>query len=350
MYAIRFFNEIVAREEVLSRATHKICRNIIQGLDEVTLIDLRCQANLDWYLCEQVHLRLEQYSSPISSPPLRYNKSWRGYLKDIQQRKLGQVSWARKQLQEMFPFLEWKAQCEVLSYFLTGTAKRSRVWALKTLTANWSLLVGRGLRLQDKWLTIVLDLWDKYQEKEAALCIVSHACEDCVLKMEQELSKSIGYQRVALRLGANPNYEVNHSALPHLSWLYVMAKLKRRVETAVCRTILFEVLMEAWTNEQCPPMLGKHGFSFALDSQVGLALWCLGELKQPDLIMSFFISDIKLQDHLLQSLKGELSPAEYWGVMCKEAPKYFPLSSSWRGQEQMDAFYDRSTISQSLIK
>ena len=50
MDVIQFFNDVADSEEALSRITHKLCRNIIQGLDEATLRELRSRANLDWYL------------------------------------------------------------------------------------------------------------------------------------------------------------------------------------------------------------------------------------------------------------------------------------------------------------
>ena len=50
-------------------------------------------------------------------------------------------------------------------------------------------------------MAMVLDLWEKYKERDVALFIIRHADEACVLRLDQELAKVVGYQRVALRLG-----------------------------------------------------------------------------------------------------------------------------------------------------
>ena len=114
MDVIQFFNDVADSEEVMSRITHKLCRNIIQGLDEATLWELRSRASLDWYLRKLVDARLEK-QGPSDATPIQYNKSWRAYLKDIQQRKLGRISLARKKLREAFPHIEWQAQCKIPS-------------------------------------------------------------------------------------------------------------------------------------------------------------------------------------------------------------------------------------------
>ena len=122
MDVIQFFNDVADSEEAMSRITHKLCRNIIQGLDEATLRELRSRANLDWYLRKLVDARLEK-QGPSDATPIQYNKSWRAYLKDIQQRKLGRISLARKKLREAFPHIEWQAQCKILSFFLQDTER-----------------------------------------------------------------------------------------------------------------------------------------------------------------------------------------------------------------------------------
>ncbi|MDO4691296.1 MAG: hypothetical protein Q4A64_00320 [Porphyromonadaceae bacterium] len=234
---------------------------------------------------------------------------------------------------------------------MTEPSKGSRVWALNTLADHWYLFEGRGMQFKEAWLAKVLGLWDQYKEKEVALFIVNYANEDCVLKMEQDLSKIIGYQKVALRLGGNPNYEINQSALSSLEWLYVMAKLRRPIDVAVCEAILNTMLVDAIKNESLPSSLDGHEFSFALDNQVGLALWCLGELKQPELIMRFFRCDRELQEHLAPWLDRGLSQEEYWRLMCREAPKYFPLPLlRERKREELKALIDCYPILQSLIE
>lgn len=336
MNVVQFFNEITLGEDKLSKVTHKICRNIIQGVDEETLRELREQVILDWYLSKLVNERLER-QTPITRNSIHYNKSWREYLRDIQQRRVGCISLARKKLQSMFPYMEWQVQCKLLSFFLLEPTKGSRIWALNTLSSHWTLLIGPSQQLRKRWLRMVLHLWEQYKEREIALFIVKHADEESVLKLEQPLSEAIGYQKVALRLGLNPNYEVNQSALSHLEWFYVMAKLKHKVDPAVCEMIFAEILSKAVVRKKCPIISDDCIFSFALDDQVGLALWCLGELKQPGIIINFFYCDRKLQDYLTRSLNIDISQEEYWHLMCKEAPKYFSLPSLHiHKQEQLD--------------
>ena len=75
MDVIQFFNDVADSEEAMSRITHKLCRNIIQGLDEATLRELRSRASLDWYLRKLVDARLEK-QGPSDATPIQYNKSW----------------------------------------------------------------------------------------------------------------------------------------------------------------------------------------------------------------------------------------------------------------------------------
>lgn len=147
MDVIQFFNDVADSEEAMSRITHKLCRNIIQGLDEATLRELRSRASLDWYLRKLVDARLEK-QGPSDATPIQYNKSWRAYLKDIQQRKLGRISLARKKLREAFPHIEWQAQCKILSCFLQDSSKDARTWALQTLMYQWEMFAGRAERLR----------------------------------------------------------------------------------------------------------------------------------------------------------------------------------------------------------
>ena len=74
MDVIQFFNDVADSEEALSRITHKLCRNIIQGLDEATLRELCSRANLDWYLRKLVGARLDK-DLPM---PHRSNTTSRG--------------------------------------------------------------------------------------------------------------------------------------------------------------------------------------------------------------------------------------------------------------------------------
>ena len=350
MDVIQFFNNVADSEEALSRITHKLCRNIIQGLDEATLRELRSQADLDWYLLKVVDARLEK-QVPADATQIQYNKSWRAYLKDIQQRKLGRITLARKKLREVFPHVEWQAQCKILSFFLLDSSKGARTWALQTLMFQWEMFAGRGGRLQSQWVAMVLDLWEKYKEREVALFIIRHADEACVLRLEQELAKVVGYQRVALRLGANPHYEVDTSRLSPLEWLYVMAKLQRPVSREACEAVLAEVLMEAIACSSCPPMREVDTFSFALDDGVSLALWCLGELRYPDLIMDFATCDRKLQEDLAYVRNPWMSSEGYWERMCRVAPSYFPLPRIREYKlERLEEFLKRYPIFRDLVE
>lgn len=350
MDVIQFFNDVADSEEALSRITHKLCRNIIQGLDETTLRELRSQANLDWYLRKLVGARLEK-QGPSDATPIQYNKSWRAYLKDIQQRKLGRITLARKKLREAFPHIEWQAQCKILSFFLQDSSKDARTWALQTLMYQWEMFAGRAERLRSQWVAMVLGLWEKHKERDVALFIIRHADEACVLRLDQELAKVVGYQRVALRLGANPHYELDISRLSTLEWLYAMAKLQRPVCREACEAALAEMLMETIARNSCPPMRQIDTFSFALDDQVSLALWCLGELKHPDLIMDFAFCDRRLQTDLSYLRNLSISPEKYWEVMCRAAPSYFSLPRIREYKlERFEEFLKRYPIFRDLVE
>lgn len=292
-------------------------------MDEATLQKLLNEVNLDWYLYQLIECQLNKPSQE-NHVSAQYNKSWREYLKDIQERKIGRISTARNMLQKLFPLVEWKAQCMILSFFLKDSTKTDRLWALSSLHTYWPLFAGRGKRFCNQWLAFVLDLWDKYQEKEAALFIVKYADYNIVLRIETSLAKVIGYQKVALRLGMNPNYEVNKSLLSDLDWLYVMAKLKRAIDKTTCEVIFNEVLMKTLLDKETPFFREDEVFSFALDNHVGLALWCLGELGHPELIVDFYFCDKKLQEHLAGQHRC-LSKEKYWSEMCEKAPLFFPL-------------------------
>ena len=258
---------------------------------------------------------------------------------------------ARKKLREAFPHIEWQAQCKILSFFLQDSSKDARTWALQTLMYQWVMFAGRGERLRSQWVAMVLDLWEKYKERDVALFIIRHADEACVLRLDQELAKVVGYQRVALRLGANPHYELDTSRLSTLEWLYAMAKLQRPVCREACETALAEMLMETIASNSCPTMREVDTFSFALDDQVSLALWCLGELKHPDLIMDFAFCDRRLQTDLSYLRNLSISPEKYWVVMCRAAPLYFSLPRIREYKlERFEEFLKRYPIFRDLVE
>lgn len=323
MDIIKFFNDVFKNEKKLSRTTHKLCRNIIQGLDDDSLKKIKFRARLDWYLLEIINNRLYKKDEEIVSS-INYNKSWKEYLVDIKDRKLGHIRSAREKLQNVFPHIEWKAQVEILSFFLLNSTKGDRIWALNSLMENWHLFVGKGSKISKRFLDIVFDLWNKHQDKESALFIIKYAEEESISRMEESLSEVIGYQKVAIRLGTNPNYNVNKNLLSDIEWLYVMAKLKRLVDKATCELILNNLLIDSIINNSLPVMQDNDIFSFALDDNVSLALWCLGELGHYDLIIKFYNFDRNIQKHLIKSIPTDFPPEQYWSIMCIEASKYFP--------------------------
>jgi hypothetical protein len=48
---------------------------------------------------------------------------------------------------------------------------------------------------------MVLDLWEKYKERDVALFIIHHADEACVLRLDQELAKVVGYPAGGIEVG-----------------------------------------------------------------------------------------------------------------------------------------------------
>lgn len=322
MNIIKFFKDVIGNnnEETLSRAAHKIFKSIIDTLNVDQLHELQNNVELDWYLDNLVFLKLE--GSYCKSEKKEQNKSWHKYLSEMQDRKSGHVTASREKLRRLFPHLEWRVQRKILLYFLKDATKSDRIWALRTIQSDWSLIGDCKKSEVIMWLTEIQHQWLLHHEKEAAIILIKHEQHKFVAEFEKELSDAIGYQKVALRLGENADYIVDRSRMTDLEWLYVMTKLKRTVEKQTCEVILTEVLLDAIHKNECPYSRENEELSFVLDSNIGLAIWCIGRLKYTDLIMDFYKHDLEL----CNSLKGHYeTPDEEWTLMCKQAKYFFPL-------------------------
>lgn len=326
MDLMEFFEKIMADAGGvdLSRTTRAFCRNIIKSLDYNSLISLRNIVKYDWYLENCLEERIREYTSVVERKKIQYNKTWRAYLNDMRLHRSGKVVFAREQLRKLFYFLEWRAQCQLLEFFLRESTKCDRIWALKAIRKIWPLIEGKGKKAKERWIAVVFDLWEIYQEEEAALVLLDYAEENCILEQQSRLVEQLGYQKVALRLGKNPEYEVDRTQVSDLEWLYIMVKLQRHVDRVTCELVFSEVLMEVIVKNESLVYKVDKELSFIMDRRVGLAVWCLGQLKYPELIMEFYKWDKALQDSLAPHYRTSCGK-DCWSMMCREAHRFFPF-------------------------
>ena len=114
-----------------------------------------------------------------------------------------------------------------------------------------------------------------------------------------------------------------------LESLYVMAKLKRTLDKQTLDLIIAEVLLKLSSHEDCPFDLEHKPASIFSDGDVGLALWCLGQLGEAEYIHELYNRDTILQSSLRIQCEGN-SKEFVWHTMRQNIPGHFPILSCYR--------------------
>ncbi len=334
MKLVDFVGKILTENGQLTREDHVVCRALINCMSENETEDLLDDYELDWHLSSFIEKKNQMEFQPKLFP-IEHNKDWQIYFKILKLRSIGKVEIARKHLHDIFPYLQWNSQRQLLRYSLLSTYKVDRIWALEQLFDDWSLIADSSKEEFTCWTNDIEAVWNKYQDKESAYLLLKYMPYEWAEKYEQELSDVVGYKQVALRLGTNVDYDIERYKISDIDYLYVMAKLMRPISKKMAEMILSETLLQVINESFCPINCTSAKVSLLSDKNISLVIWCLGRLNHPDIIMDFYENNKQLQ----LSMKGMLPKSDsfndlqsYWVLLCSKAKYQFPLIRGYNKQ------------------
>lgn len=325
MNLIEYIASMLDDHQPLTKEDHAICRALINSMNDEDAEKMMLSAPLDWYTRNYLQSRSDGMEN--SPQPLRY-KNWKFYYRNIQQRTKGAVVESRTRLQSLFPYLEWKTQLQVLELFISSSVKSEREWALKYINRDWSIIGDLRRNERNKWMACLTGVWEQCHDHECAMIILKNFPLSYIQEHSDELIRQCGYLQVDIRLAESDKYDINQGVLTDVQYLYVMVKAGRAASDDLCEAVLAESILSLLTLDEYPFERWDNGFSLLADSDVGLVVWCLGQLKKPDLIMRFYECDKILQRAMayLAQQSSNQDDASMWPLMKTEIKNAFSIS------------------------
>lgn len=323
-----FITKLMREKEELSREDHAICRTLMLTMSREEVDELYNSEPLDFYLCRLIE-ELQQGKALGRNTGRVHYKSWQYYLNNLRDRTVGRVTDSREKLRAIFDSLEWKAQREILRFCLTDALKIDRIWGLKCMNNNWSIIADCKRAEREEWKERMVAAWEKYHEKEAALIMVRYLDLTVIEQQAPALISLLGYNHVAVRLGENPDFYIDRSRLTALEYLYIMVKGHRPVTSEEAEEVLAQTIQEVTGTKRTPIMHQNSSPSLMCDSKIGLVIWCMGELRLTDSIITFYERDCALQKELnryRETMSEERmdNNDQAWNWLCDHAKEFFP--------------------------
>lgn len=317
MEGIYFILKLTKEKDKLSRTDHVVCKALMNGMSPEDIYELKNHHQIDWYL-ENLATELLANKHQKKSVPC-HNRRWQDYFNDMTNNNVGRIAESRKKLHDIFPYLEWTAQNKIIIFSLTNKKKTDRVWALKEIYDNWSLF---GKKNIEKYS--LLSLWEQYHDKQMARIIVKNLPVNIVQKYADSLIEVLDYQSVALRLGENSSFEIDHTRLTDVEFLYIMTKLGRRVSEEIANKILILTIVNGiffknyLLTEEVPM------FTMMSIPSVSLVIWCMGKMRMSRQIIEFYENDRDIQKALHESWNRitDKSKIDYWPWFCHNIKPY----------------------------
>ncbi len=317
MKATEYIIRMCSEKTELTKNDHAVCRALIYKMSAEEKAELLESDSIDWYV-----RNIAENGETIRSPRVVRNKSWREYMRLMKDRKSGKVQEARANLQRLFPYLEWSAQCELLLYFLTNGIKTDRIWALRTIDYDFGIISEYRGKSKDLLTDTILRLWLRHHDDIAARIIIQNYPYETVLLFAELLSQDYDYVHVALRLGEDADYHIDAQRLTDIEHLYVLAKLQRKVCDEDAETMFYLVMLTALSVED--DKLPRNGQSLMSIDHVKLGVWCLGRLGKSELIMEFYENDCNFSNVARQELPSGCDATAFWHRAKGKLSSFFP--------------------------
>lgn len=297
-----FIQELTNSHTNPNKADITVCKAVISTMPTKEL------RNVQSYCCEVIDY--VQWCEAPRAPKLpKHYKSWKVYFDDLKQRKRGVYSKSRQCLFNLFPYIEWSGQLQILNFLITSPIKTERLWACKHLISAWNIVGDLSYKKRTQWYNLIIQSWQKNNDVLFAEVIVKHFPVFYVEQNAEQLISQYNYKQVAIRLSELPYYKVEQDKLAEEDYLYVMAKIGEDVSDEFCQNALAKILLyklELTIDEKLAFYLKRDRFSFStltLD-EVNKLVWCLGKLGKSELLMRFYQFDKTVQKYMMQRFKN----------------------------------------------
>lgn len=186
----------------------------------------------------------------------------------------GKKATARKELQTRLPYLSYLEQKQVLITFLHDCWTDSN-WALHYLFNHWDE------RLEKE----VIALFETNHDNASAKIICKWGPTEYIYQYLEELSQADSYLHVRLRLPAED--PIDRAQLTDNEYLYLAAKLHIEMQM----TEAYNTLINELARIKYDGLIGIDGRvkynSLADFPNIKYIIWCLGELKQFEILQWF---------------------------------------------------------------
>lgn len=182
-------------------------------------------------------------------------------------KKSKRVRYARQCIKERFDKQSYRDQNRILRAFLSGPAMDCDC-AGRILRDNW----------RKEMKGHVGEAWVRTRSQILAYVILRHFPNNYVLLEQESLSDVAGYQFVCARIGNEPGFFLDESRLTIPNLFYVMAKLRRTIDSEEMEKKLYDFLLNYdGYYDQDPPTP-----SFSCISGWDRMVWAMGVLGMQD--------------------------------------------------------------------
>ena len=138
--------------------------------------------------------------------------------RNYQNKKSGNVTASKKEIQDRFDNLDWKDQKKILLDFLQS-GKTDRAWASRQLIKYWDPC----------FEPIVKELWETLQEKWLTWSIIRFFPKEYLKRNIESLSEDRNYYFLCLRLSDDEDFHIDESKMNEIDCLNIMIKSGRSV-------------------------------------------------------------------------------------------------------------------------
>ena len=199
-------------------------------------------------------------------------------------KKSKKVVYARKQLRERYDKQSYQDQSKILRAFLAGV-KNDREWA--------------GRRLRDDWrkemTAAVKEAWSKNADKILSYVILRHFPDSFILAEQERLGEVAGYQFVCARVGNDPSFILDETRLRFPDYLYVMARLGRKVDAVEMERRIYDFLLHYNAYNEIKPMYPPM---FSEIPGWDRMVWAMGVFGMQDELVRLLEYENRVKEHL----------------------------------------------------
>ena len=140
------------------------------------------------------------------------------------------------ELKRRYWYKRKEGRLEILRFML-GYNEETRQWGYRKLQQHW----------YDECTDIICKLWESYGERVCTQLVAEHAPLEYVKKHARELAKG-EYGCLCLRLGKEPDFQIDKKQLLPWEYLYIATKLKLEVSEEECELCLYQTMVDSMKN------------------------------------------------------------------------------------------------------